>query len=1103
VEGVAGAGWLEDDLPLLQGSFFRILTQVPVASLVLAAGLIVSGFAWHLTELQIERAARSKFEAIIADARGTLQAQLRSYYDLMNGLQGLFLVTPHVTRDVFARYVANLELTHRSAGLRALSYSQYVPAAARDDLVRRVRSDASSGPGRFARFDVKPPGERPEYVVLVYTEPLEGNEAGLGLDLIADPVRGAPIFRARDSGLLSATGRVSLVSVPLRDVWGVSLRLAVYRPGMPTDTQEQRRAAFMGVISSVFLVRELVNDIVWQDPVKPLHLRVIDAGERDAPAKAGAPDALLFDSAPQREVVASFTERVPLEVGERLWQLHFTAPKRYFLSTTDRLMPWLVLAGGSTISLLLFGLARATATSGQHAEARRLAQEMIEALPVPIFFKGTDGRYLGVNKAWEAFFGISRDTFIGKTVHDLYPHDHETAERLDASDQLLWKRPGTQTYETSLSTANGVRHDAIYYKATFTRSSGKVAGLIGTIIDISERKQFEKRRAMEYAVTRVLAGSKTLAEAIPQIIETICATLNWHCGSRWTWDKDAGVLRCHETWGIDSPEIREFLVESAILVLQPRDQGEQGLVRRAYSTGKPVWIADLARAPGFRRAALAARAELRGAFCFPLMLGDEVLGVMDFFHRDTRAPDEMLLSAAQSIGSQIGQYIVRKQAEEDLQFVAKHDALTRLPNRIMFHDRLEFALARAKRGGLRAAIMFIDMDRFKVINDTLGHEAGDTLLREVARRLMRALRASDTVARLGGDEFVILIDEVSDPVYLGTIAQKLIDAFTTSFVLSGSDYHITASIGISTFPDDAEDIPTLLKYADIAMYRAKEQGRNAFQFYSAQMNVHSIERLALESSLRRALERNELVLHYQPRIEIPGGQITGVEALVRWQHPEMGLVPPGKFIPLAEETGLIGPIGEWALAAACAQHRTWERAGLGDLRVAVNLSPRQFMQGDLVKTVARVLAETGCNARNLELEITEGMVMREPENAVALLQQLKDMGIHIAMDDFGTGYSSLAYLKRFPIDSLKIDRSFVTDVPGDADDVAINVAVIAMAHSLGLKVVAEGVETQEQLDFLRKQGCDEMQGYLFSKPLPVEQVTTLLLKGRKSPVRTE
>ena len=543
----------EDSLPPLRERLFKPLTQVPVGWLVLATGLIISGLAWRLTELQVERAAHAKFSAIVADSRTTLQAQLRSHYDVMYGLQGLFLVSPHVTRDAFGRYVAKIGLTHRSTGIRAISYSQHVPAAAKTDFLNRVRADTSLGPKRFSQFDVKPPGDRPEYVVLVYTEPLERNEPGLGLDLISDPVRGAAIYRARDSGTVSASGRVSLVSVPLQDAWSVSLRLAVYRPGMPTDTVEQRRSAFMGIISAVFLVREMVNNIVWQDPARPLQLRIIDTGEREAPENANAPNALLFDSAPRREAGISFNESVPLEVGGRVWQLQFAAPQHYFLATADNLLPWSVLLGGITISMLLFGLVRALATSGQYAEARRVAQELIEALPTPIFFKGTDGRYIGVNKAWESFFGIPREAFIGKTVHDLYPHDKDTADRLHASDQVLWKRPGTQTYETSITTTDGARRDAIYYKATYTRAGGGIAGLIGTIIDITERKQAEKRRAMEYAVTRALAGSQTLAEAIPRIIETICVTLRWHCGARWAQDKDAGVLRCYEDLGRRQP----------------------------------------------------------------------------------------------------------------------------------------------------------------------------------------------------------------------------------------------------------------------------------------------------------------------------------------------------------------------------------------------------------------------------------------------------------------------------------------------------------------------------------------------------------------------
>jgi diguanylate cyclase (GGDEF)-like protein/PAS domain S-box-containing protein len=1075
------------------------MTRIPVAWVALAAGVTLSAVAWQFTEAQVERAARAKFDAEVADARSTIQASLRGHYDVLHAVQGLFLVTPDVTRETFGRYVSNLAVTHRAGEIRALGYSIYVPGSAKAEFVSSVRRDTSIDPRGYPDFSIKPPGDRPDYVVVTYVEPRTGNETAMGFDITADPVRRASVERARDSGSVTASGRLSLYTVPVEGEWGISLRLAVYRGDLPIETAEQRRRAFKGIVSANFLVREMVNDVVWRDPAKPLHLRVLDTGALSAP---GGPDkstdALLYDSAAQPSAGAKFAETVPLEVGDRFWQLQFGAPTHYYLNATDYLLPWAVLLGGILISVLLAGLGRALATSGQYAEARRVAQELIEALPNPIFFKGRDGRYIGVNKAWEKFFGIPRDAFVGKTVYDLYPHDKDTADRLHANDQVLWDKPGTQVYETTITKNDGARRDAIYYKATYTGSRGGVAGLIGTIIDITERKQAEQRQALEHGVTRVLAGAETLAEAIPAIIQNICQTLGWHCGARWALDKDAGVMRCHESWGVDSPEIREFITENAKLTVTPGGTGEEGLVRRTLSTAKPVWVADLTKTRGFKRAELVARANLHGAFCFPLLMGNEVLGVMEFFHRDVREPDDMLILTAQAIGSQIGQYIVRKQAEETLQFVATHDPLTRLPNRVMFQDRLEHAVSRAKRSGLKVSVLFVDLDRFKIVNDTLGHDAGDALLREVAERLTARLRESDTVARLGGDEFVVLLEEISDPVYVGILAQRLVGALGDAFVLSGQEFHVTGSIGISTYPDDSEDIQTLLKNADIAMYRAKEQGRNAFKFYSAQMNENSVDRLTLEASLRRALDRNELVLHYQPRIDMRTSRITGVEALVRWQHPEMGLVPPVKFIPLAEETGLIVPIGDWVLTAACAQHRAWEQAGLPRIRIAVNLSPRQFLRGDLVKTVARVLRQTGCDPTSLELEITEGSVMRNPENVVALLRELKGMGIRVAIDDFGTGYSSLAYLKRFPVDCLKIDRSFVMDIPADKGDVAINMAVIAMSHSLGMTVCAEGVETREQFDFLLKHGCDEMQGYYFSKPLPLEQVTSLILQEKQA-----
>ncbi|MGH8671065.1 MAG: bifunctional diguanylate cyclase/phosphodiesterase [Burkholderiales bacterium] len=444
----------------------------------------------------------------------------------------------------------------------------------------------------------------------------------------------------------------------------------------------------------------------------------------------------------------------------------------------------------------------------------------------------------------------------------------------------------------------------------------------------------------------------------------------------------------------------------------------------------------------------------------------------------------------------------RKQSEEHLHFLANHDALTELPNRTLFNERLVHALCQAQRYNKSNAVLFIDLDRFKVINDTLGHQAGDSLLQHTARRLLSCLRESDTVARVGGDEFTVLIEDFPDLQTLVGMVRKLLTSLSAPFSLDGREMYITASVGISTYPADGSDAPTLLKKADIAMYRAKDAGRNNYQFYSERINVHTLARLELENSLRRAVQRQEFSLQFQPKLDLFSGGVNGVEALVRWHHPELGVVPPGDFIPLAEETGLIVPIGEWVLRTACAQNRAWQDAGLPPLRIAVNLSARQFRQENLLAMVWRVLEETRMEAQWLELEITESMVMQNVDETGQILQQLKTMGVHIAIDDFGTGYSSLSYLKRFPIHTLKIDRSFVQDLPDDVDDAVLTRAMIAMAHMLKLRLVAEGVETKAQLDFLREHLCDEMQGYYFSTPLSAEDLEQLL-RNRPDPVQPE
>ncbi|HKT73115.1 MAG TPA: EAL domain-containing protein [Steroidobacteraceae bacterium] len=432
------------------------------------------------------------------------------------------------------------------------------------------------------------------------------------------------------------------------------------------------------------------------------------------------------------------------------------------------------------------------------------------------------------------------------------------------------------------------------------------------------------------------------------------------------------------------------------------------------------------------------------------------------------------------------------QHAQRVEYLAYHDGLTALPNRSLFNKLLSQAIRHARRHGHQLAVAFIDLDRFKQINDTLGHEAGDELLKEVANRLKGCLRESDTVARLGGDEFVVLLTDLQEEKYAATVAQKIIASIAKPFLLLGQDFRVTASIGVSTYPQDGEDEQTLTKNADIAMYQAKEDGKNNFQFYSEKLNANSLERLTLESALRHALDRHEFQLHYQAKRDMATGQITGMEALLRWQHPDLGIVAPMQFIPVAEETGLIVPIGKWVLRTACEQNVAWQRQGLPRLNIAVNLTARQFSDEHLLRDIAATLKETGMEASLLEVEIHEALLIRDIDKTLQILTALKNMGVKIAIDDFGTGYSSLSTLQRFPLDTIKIDRSFIRDLPARGDHSNLTEAIIAMGKTLSVTVVAQGVETKEQADLLRERSCDEFQGFYFNKPLSAQQFTELL-----------
>ena len=480
--------------------------------------------------------------------------------------------------------------------------------------------------------------------------------------------------------------------------------------------------------------------------------------------------------------------------------------------------------------------------------------------------------------------------------------------------------------------------------------------------------------------------------------------------------------------------------------------------------------------------------------------------VAEDWYKNLNGTDRYLIINAAPVYSSNGELLAvietlqditeRKEYEIQLEFHANHDQLTGLPNRNLLEDRIHQGILLSTRNNNRVAVIFIDLDHFKIINDSLGYSVGDEALKIIARRISSCMRVGDTVARHGGDEFVVVISDPKVSDYAAQIAEKIQRTISEPFKINEHEIYMTCSIGISIFPREGKDVQTLLKNADVAMYRAKEMGRNNFQFHAKEMNARSLAHLSMEKHLRKALDKKELSLYYQPKVSLSSGRITGMEALLRWNSPELGMVSPSSFIPLAEETGLIVQIGEWVLKTACSQNKSWQDFGLDPVPVAINLSARQFRQADITSLVESVLKETGLDPKYLEIEITESLVMENTEKVMGMLRELKSMGIQLAMDDFGTGYSSLAYLNRFPFDNLKIDLSFVRDITNNPNSAAIAKTIIAMAHSMRMKVTAEGVETEGQMKYLRDHKCDEMQGYFFSRPLPANEFQTLLRSGR-------
>lgn len=695
------------------------------------------------------------------------------------------------------------------------------------------------------------------------------------------------------------------------------------------------------------------------------------------------------------------------------------------------------------------GISRDVTERKKAEKARRADAERYQIILADIeecyFELDLNGRFTFANDAQCRDLGYAREELIG-TDSRQYTRKNRIKE---AEETLLniYKTGKSARYESEYINKEGTNFYSEVSISLMRDSKGKPIGFRGISRNINERRQ------MEETIRRS-------EERYRNIIETIQdGYFEIDLSGKYTFVND--IICQHLQYS------REELIGMDNRAYQTPENAKKTFhaFSEVYTTGKPVkaWEMEIIRKDG--------------------TIGVSEVSIALIKNR------EGMPVGFRGISRDISE---RKKMEEQIQYLATHDGLTGLPNRMMFSQLLNHAILAARRYKRRLAVFFIDLDRFKIINDTLGHEAGDHLLQEIAARFKQTLRAMDIVARLGGDEFVIMIEEVTELGQAATVAHKILAAAMKPMSLMGEECRVTASIGISTYPKDGEDEQALMKCADIAMYFAKEEGKNNFQFFSKDIKPQTIERLSMETNLRFALEQNELALHYQAKLDFKTGAITGVEALLRWNNPMLGPVTPVQFIPVAEETGLIVPIGRWVLRTACAQNVAWQRQGLPPVCMAVNLSLRQLQDENLTGDIEEALKDSGMAPNLLELEITESMVMHSPARMIAVLAKIKDIGVRLAVDDFGTGYSSLAQLKHFPIDTLKVDRSFIRNIPHDIQDKAITEAIIAMGKTLSLTVVAEGVETQEQMDFLREHSCDEMQGFYFSKPIAPELFADLL-----------
>lgn len=1063
----------------------RWLRRGARAALVL--GLALSLFAWWRAAALDRAQADARFEREAQAVQLEVTQRVQQCMDVLAGFHAMFGVNGTVSRRAFHEHYASLQAASRYPALLAVQYAPWVRDADKPAFEAQTRADHALLASGYPDFQIQPPGRRPHYLPVLYDEPLFSTDT-LGFDLAFEPARREVFERARDSGEAQISAPVRLLR-PEPDNLGFLIRMPLYRPGAAIDTPQARRAAFVGLVSAVVNSRRLMQGAASRVREANLRwtLRDRDVKAQESVALPGVlfnDVATLPDDAGHRSPDDTLSHT--LRVGGRTWQLTVSRPHQAPLLSPYPLA--LLLAGAMTSLGLWWALRSAATRHGQaialgrklSAQARSSEHQLRSVLDNTvdgIVTLSAQGAVLSVNRAACAIFRHTSEEMVGQSLSTLVP----AAASLDQGQQDM--EGFLQDQQLSVDGVgrrlSGVRGDYSVFPLDFAVSSMTVEGDIQYIAVLRD-------------LSAQVAAEHAIAEARRQLNEV--------------------------------DEMRRVIVHNApyaIFVLNP-----QGVIQAVNPAGEKL--------VGHRAQELVGRSTTQRFFdpelvserahMLAMRLGESVQQLDVLKHLAQESPGlpsewtlrradgsfivtEITVTELSDESGRLSGYLAmahdvtsRREAEHQLQHMAQHDALTSLPNRNMLQDQLKTSLTLAERGGHHLAMMFLDIDRFKKINDGLGHHIGDSVLVEVARRLRSAMRTSDIVARLGGDEFVILLPQIAAREDGERVAQKVLQLFNEPLRIGAHELRITPSIGLAIYPEHGTDTITLMRHADLAMYQAKSNGRNRLQVYSDSMLSPTADTLVLENDLYKALERDELRLHFQPQFDCATGRIQGAEALVRWEHGGR-LVPPSDFIPLAEETGLIVAMGEWVMRRACTMMQRWRSLTGQPLQVAVNLSAVQLDKQDIPALVARVLHDTQLPATALELEITESVVVRESLRAADILSQLRGQGVAIAIDDFGVGYSSFAYLRELPVDRLKLDRSFLTSVPQSTGDSRLVAALIAMGHRLDVRIVAEGVETPEQASFLVDHGCDTIQGYYLARPMKEADFEALLLsQGSTRPV---